>query len=328
MNSPNETRQQSKTFFSAFPWKNLFLFSAFLLLAFIFWIMLFFQRENVEAHFVVPVQFVNVAHDEVFNTAPPDFIEVFFRDDGANIFRYSLSRRDTIVIDVANYRERGLFVIQGPELQYLIRQIFPTVQHFMVNPVSISLETLQLENKELAVVFDGEVLTNRASLVADTVFFIPETIRAYGSEQALENLEVATTEFLVFRNLRVSSQFPIRINPVEGVRFVPDEVEIHIPIKEFTERSIEVPITAINLPENLSVKFFPVRVTASFSVTLENYRLVSADDFEIELNYYEFYANEDGRVSLQLTEQPCVISNVRLSPASVEFLFEYLPLTP
>jgi len=324
-NSSNEIRQQSKAFFSAFPWKNLLLFSAFLLLAFVFWIMLFFQRENVEGRFIVPLQFVNLAHDEVFNTTPPDFIEVFFRDEGANIFRYTLSRRDTIVIDVANFRERGVTAIQGPELQYLIGRIFPTGHPFMPNPVSISLETSQLENRELAVVFDGEMLTNRANLVVDSVFFTPATIRAYGSEQALENLEVAATEFLVFRNLRASSQFSIRINPVEGVRFIPDEVEIHIPIKEFTERSIEVPITAINVPDNLSVKFFPARVTASFSVTLENYRHVSADDLEIELDYYDFYANEDGRVSLQLTRQSGMITNVRLSPASVEFLFEYLP---
>ena len=321
----NEIRLKLKAFFSAFPWRNLLLFFAFLLLAFIFWLMLFFRRENVEGRYIVPVQFVNVAHDEVFNIPPPDFIEVSFRDLGSNIFWNSLSRRDTVVIDMANYRERGVTTIQGPEMQYLIRQIFPSGHTLSWNPISISLETSQLKNRELMVVFDGEVMTNRASLVVDTVFFIPETIQAYGSQEALENLEVATTEFTVFRNLRATSQFPIRIHPVEGVRFVPNEVEIHIPVEEFTERSIEIPVTAINVPENLSIKFFPARVMASFSVTLENYRNISAEDLEIQLNYYDFYANENGRVTLQVTRQSDAITNVRLSPASVEFLFEYLP---
>ena len=321
----NEIQKQSKAFFSTIPWKNLLLFSFFLLLAFTFWLMLFFQRENVEGRYIVPIQFVNVAYDEVFNTPPPDFIEVIFRDSGSNIFMHELSRRDTIVIDIANYRERGITTIQGPEMQYLIRQIFPSGHSLGWSPISISLETSQLENRELVVVFDGEVLTNRASLVSDTVFFIPETVRAYGSQEALEDLKVATTEFTVFRNLRASSQFPIRINPVEGVRFVPDAVEILIPVEEFTERSIEIPITAINVPKNLSVKFFPARVTASFSVTLEDYHRISVDDLEIQLNYYDFYANENGRVALQVTRQADAITHVRLSPASVEFLFEYLP---
>ena len=106
------------------------------------------------------------------------------------------------------------------------------------------------------------------------------------------------------------------------MKFVPAEVEIYIPIEEFTERTFEIPITATHLPEDLDVKFFPSRVTVSFSVTLEEYKKIIPEDFEIELDYRDFHENEDGRVELTLTKSPATANNIRISPSSAEFLFE------
>jgi hypothetical protein len=311
-----------QTFFPTFPWKNLLLFSAFLLVAFSFWLMAFFRKDNVEGQYTIPIKYINVADDEVFNILPPETIEIGLQDVGANIFFNSFSRRDTLIIDVASYRDRGIAALQGVDMQALVRQIFSSGHSLILNPASISLELSKLQSKVLPVVFDGEIATNRANLVAGDVIFIPESVTAFGSQQMLDKLDAAVTEFTAFRNLRATSQFPVRIKVEEGVRFVPDEVEIHIPVEEFTERAVEVPITVINVPESLDVKFFPSRVTASFSVTLEEYRRISPEELKIVLDYKDFYRNENGRVALTLTTQPASIVNPRLSPSSVEFLFE------
>jgi hypothetical protein len=93
------------------------------------------------------------------------------------------------------------------------------------------------------VVFDGEITTSGANLVTDSISFIPEIVTAYSSKKILENLTNALTEYTVFDNLKATSQFKIKIKKVEGVKFVPDEVEIYIPIKEYTEKSFDIPIT-------------------------------------------------------------------------------------
>lgn len=132
----------------------------------------------------------------------------------------------------------------------------------------------------------------------------------------------AVTEYTIFKNLKSTSQLPIRINPVEGVKFSPDQVEAFIPIEEYTERGFEVPIVATHLPKDLDVKFFPSKVNVTFSVTLEEYKKIDPEDFEITLDYRKFHDNEDGRVEIELTKSPSTVVNPRLSPTSVEFLFE------
>ncbi len=316
-------KPKAAAFFSTFPWKNSLFFLFFFLLAFIFWLMLFFQKENVEGTYRIPLKYVNVPEDVVFDHPLPEYLEVSITDNGAAVFRLDISKKDSLEINVTEFTEGGNSSLQGDQYRQLIRsRLFTSTNIRGYYPMSINLSTSKLQRKELKVAFDGEITTSRANLVADSVSFLPESVTAYGSRESLNKLEKATTEYTVFKNVKATSQLPVAINQVEGVKFVPDEVEIFIPVKEYTERTFEVPITATGLPGRLDVKFFPSRVSVSFSVTLEEYRKIAPEDFEIRLNYRTFHQNEDGRVELQLSKSPAAAQNIRISPSSVEFLFE------
>ena len=316
-------KTKAKAFFSTIPWKNLLFFLLFLTLAFIFWLMLFFQKENVEGTYRIPLKYTNIPDDVVFDNPLPANIEISVSDNGVGIFRLDVKKIDSLEINVGEFIREGTNDVQGDQFRQLIRsKLAPSTNIRGYYPMHISLATSKLQHKELRVVFDGEITTSRANLVADSAFFIPETVMAYGSAASLKALRAATTEYTLFKNLKATSQLPVKINPVEGVKFVPNEVEIYIPIEEYTERTVEVPITALHMPTNLDVKFFPSRVKVSFSVTLEEYKKINPEDFEIKLDYRNFHENEGGRVELELTSSPSTAKNTRISPSSVEFLFE------
>lgn len=303
-------------------WKNLLGFLAFFLLAFVFWLMLFF-RQDIETSYKIPLKYTNVPYDIVFEESPPEYIEVRLADKGSEIFKYDFTLQDSLEIDVESYKSDNIDMIQGTAfLQLLQRSLANSTIIKGYNPVSISLKTSKLQQKVLEVAFDGAISTSRNNLIADSVSFNPNTVIAYGSRENLALLDKAVTDYTNFSNLRSSSQFKIKIKNVPNVRFVPQEVDVLIPILEFTEREFEIPITARNIPHHLSVKFFPSQITVAFSVTLEDYKKIAAEDFEIRVNYNDFHQNHNGRVELELTKSPKTIRNVRLSPSSAEFLFE------
>lgn len=313
-----------RAYFSNFPWRNMLAFLFFLLMAYIFWLMLFFRRENVEGTYRVPVKYMNVPEDVVFDQPTPQHIDVRISDVGSQIFRYDIFKPDTLRIDVGEYHEKNIQTIQGNELRYILNNLFPKATLLSYYPALIPISTSKLEKKQLSVVFDGEITTSGANLVTDSISFIPEIVTAYSSKKILENLTNALTEYTVFDNLKATSQFKIKIKKVEGVKFVPDEVEIYIPIKEYTEKSFDIPITCSNLPDNLEVKFFPSQIKVSFLATLEDYKKISPEDFAIDLDYTKLKSQEDGKIEIELTQSPAMIRNPRLSPGSVEFLFENL----
>ena len=318
-----EWMSRAEKYFSTFPWKNAIIFLFFVILAFIFWLMLFFQKENVEGTYRIPLKYTNIPENVVFDNPLPEYIDVSITDNGSSIFFLDVTKKDSLDVDVSEITDGGNYLLQGEQLRQLLSTKFATTTRIRgYYPMTISLATSELESKELLVTLDGEITTSRANLVADSITFIPESVMAYGSAESLKDLNSANTEYTVFRNINATSQLSVRINAVEGVKFSPTEVDIYIPIVEYTEHSFDIPIRASNMPRNLAVKFFPSRATVSFSVTLEDYRNIAPEDFAIELDYREFHENSNGRVELELTESPSTIVDPKISPSSVEFLFE------
>ena len=318
----NNVITKVKAYFSGMDWRNTLLFFLFLVLAAIFWLMLFFQND-IEATYKIPIKYSNVPNDVVFDHPLPQDLEIRVGDKGSEIFRYTFLLRDSLDIDVQKYHSERINNLQGTELMQLIRQkLFKSSTLTAYYPSHISLDVSKLHQKSLDVVFDGEIATGRSNLVADDYTIEPKKVVAYGSKAQLEEIENALTEYSLFNNLKATSLFQIKIKPIEGIKFVPSTVDIYIPINEYTERKFEIPITVKNVPEGIDVKFFPSSTDVSFSVTLEEYKKISQDDFAVLLDYNTFHQNENGRVELILTTEPASVINTKLSTQSVEFLLE------
>ena len=160
-------------------------FLLFLLLAFIFWLMLFFQKENVEGTYRIPLKYTHVPEDIVFDNPLPEYVEVSITDNGTAIFRLDIRKKDTIEVNVAEITEGGNTSLQGDQYRQLIlARLFSGTNIRGYFPMTINLAYSKLQSKELRVIFDGEITTNRANLIADSVSFIPDKVTAYGSRVA------------------------------------------------------------------------------------------------------------------------------------------------
>ena len=314
--------EQGTVYFSNINWRSTLLFLMFFVLAAIFWMMLFFQKD-VEINYKIPIKYINIPEDVVFDSALPESIDTRLADKGSELLGYMLFGNDSIVIDVAEYHNNRIHNLQGTELMQLINQKLQkssTLKTYY--PVNISLNVSKLESKKVDVVFDGEITTGRTNLIPDEYEIEPRQITVYGSAEQLSEIHEVQTKHTVLSNLKATSQFEVELAPIEGLRLSPKVVDLFIPVLEYTERKFDVPVTVKNTPANLDVKFFPSNIEVSFSVTLEDYKKISEEDFAIELDYNSFYQNENGRATLELTQSPASIKNPKLSPTEIDFLLE------
>ena len=319
----NNSWDKLRTTFTRVDWSKVFPFFLFLILAFIFWMFLFFERKTDASH-RIPLKYVNMPKDEVFVNPSPDNIDVRIRDHGAELFRYLFRKRDSLHIDVAEAQKNNKTTLQGNELTQLIHtKLYPSTDIVGYLPASIPIETSKLHSKIVPVVFDGEKRTSAAHLVVDSISIIPDGVKILGGEEQIRNITEVVTEYTVFENLKATSQLPAKIKAIEGVTIQPNVVDIYIPIHEFTERQFEISITSKNSPNTLDVKFFPSKARVTFSVTLDDYKKISPDDFEIMMDYNSLRQIEDDQVALELTKFPSSIKNPKIYPAVVEFLFEH-----
>ena len=144
----------------------------------------------------------------------------------------------------------------------------------------------------------------------------------YGSQKVLDSLQCIYTERLSIRNLKDTIVRDLELRSMKGLKCVPSKVRISIYPDVLTEESVEVPITALNMPEGKVLRTFPARVKVSFTVGASLFRTVTPDKFRVVVDYNELQADPSEKCTLKIASVPHGIRNARTEIQQVDYLLE------
>jgi hypothetical protein len=323
-NNKDTLTQKVRTFFKTISWKKILTFMFFVLLSSVFWMMQVY-RQKYEATITIPVKYVNVPDSIVFEDELPATVYARIKDDGATLLRYYLIRRnDSLIVDVRdiinNSQEKE---IQGQNLEQLIRtKLFASTELISYSPSRMSYIYSLSHSKILSVIYNGSVTLDAGYMLDGDLTTTPDSVMVYGSRAMLDTLYYAYTVSDTLTHVKSRKSIKIKINPIPGVKFVPDEVELNISVDEFTLKKVEVPVECVNLPNNLNIKFFPSSVTVPFYVGLKRFDNITSDNFRITIDYDDIKDLKDVSIPVQITESPDYIRTQIPIPAEVEYVLE------
>lgn len=107
----------------------------------------------------------------------------------------------------------------------------------------------------------------------------------------------------------------------DKLKISPAQVKVVVPVEEFTEKVITVPVAISGKPENTVIKLFPSEVQVSFRVGLSKYSGITADNFLVNIPYSEMKPGALN-VPVQVDKRPRFVFDVACSPQTIEFLIE------
>jgi hypothetical protein len=110
------------------------------------------------------------------------------------------------------------------------------------------------------------------------------------------------------------------------VKYIPDAVEVVLPVDIYTEKSVEVPLQGVDFPSDKVLRTFPTHVTVTFQVGMSQFRKIDAGSFHLEVPYHELLqlGSADQKYTVRLAVPPKGASHIRIHPAQVDFLIEQL----
>jgi YbbR domain-containing protein len=179
-----------------------------------------------------------------------------------------------------------------------------------------------LRSKKLSVIYNGNVILDPGYMLDGDLTTFPDSVMVYGSRAALDTLYYAYTISDTLAHIKSRKSIKVEMNPVQGVKYVPDKVELNIPVDEFALKKVEVPVECVNLPNSLNIKFFPSSVTIPFYVGLKRFDNITSENFRITIDYNDIKNLKDMSIPVQITESPDYIRTQIPVPAEVEFVLE------
>ncbi|NDW18905.1 YbbR-like domain-containing protein [Dysgonomonas sp. 216] len=306
------------------PWRKVLTFSFFVLLSSILW---FFQiyRQNFTASYDLPIRYISIPDSVIFNTPLPESINITIKDNGYGLFNsYFTKRKDSLTIDISEvFATTSNKVLSSTSLQQAVKnKLQNTATLVNYDPSFITFQYTALKQKKLPVIFNGQVFISSGYLLDGDISILPDTVLAYGPETILNGMNYVYTVNDTIHEYNSESPLKYAIKNIENVKFIPDVVDVYVPIDKYTQKNLQIEIVCINLPEKLEVKFFPSSVKVSFLVGLSQYQQITEKDFVIQLDYNDLKNTRESHVPLRIISMPDHIQSVSMSPADVEFIFE------
>lgn len=318
-------RMEIKAFLRRQEWKEALIFFCFVLLAFGFWLLQSLQQEY-EIEIEIPVKYKNVPPDISFAETPPQTIAVKVKDRGSVLLNYSFGR--TFAPIEANMKtqseaKNGRLVISRKNIESDIKkQLIATTSLVGFEPQQIDAAYSKRVKKELPVQFDGTVQTSAGFKLAGDIVISPHDVSVYASDIVLDTLKEVKTVFTEIKKGNKTVTRTIQLQKIDGTTFDPASVSVTIPIEEYTEKTLEIPVVCTDLPSRYILRTFPSVVKVNCSVPLSRFKNISADDFEIKISFADLEQNASGTILLQLDKKPAGVDIATINPSQIEFILE------
>ena len=170
--------------------------------------------------------------------------------------------------------------------------------------------------------FEGVVQTNAGFKVSGDISITPRSINVYASDVVLDTLKEIKTIYTEIKKGNKTVTRTVQLEKIDGVTLEPTSVTVTIPIEEYTEKTLEIPVICTNLPPHYTLRMFPAVVKVSCNVPLSRFKDVSADDFEIRISFADLEQSASGTLPLQLNKKLSWVDVATISPDRIEFILE------
>lgn len=298
-------------------------------IATIFWFLNALNKEySVDLTF--PVKYTNFPDNKILANTPPDHLTLKVNSYGFTILRHKLSMAfSPLVFNVDEFTNNQMENSDNERFTYNTRlfiaqfsdQVSNELRITEIQPDTISFQFDRIVTKKIKVEPNITYELKKQYYLNNTIKTTPDSVEVSGPESVLDTLKSIKTKFQHYRELDQSTQRNVQLEEYDNLTISPKRVVLNIPVEEFTEKQLYVPITVSNLPDSIHVTLFPNQARISFLAGLSQFSEIVPGDFELNVSYTDIQEKKE-LLQLQLKKQPPHILSVSVQPESVEYLIE------
>ncbi len=229
----------------------------------------------------------------------------------------------SIAINLEKLNTRN-YILFSEQLRMVNSQLETSQNIISVKPDTLYFDFTERTVKKVPLRLVSNISFVKQYGVSDDIEITPGYITLSGPEDKLKAIKDWPTDTLRMDQVQSTSVSRVAIarNRMKNVSIFPSSAEVKIPIDEYTEKTIEVPVKVINNKEYYDVKLYPKKVKVTFQVALSKYQQINESyiDAVVDLNEWKQLNHNQLRVTLVRFPDFCKL--VSIVPVKVDFIIE------
>jgi len=305
-------------------------FLVFVGIASFFWILRVMEK-TYSTEINQALEFTDIPDDRTIVSDLPDKLTLQIEGPGASILRNNWNpRKNTIRINFRqvfrtqlNQTNLDEWSISSNQLKSRINSQLTNLVVTGIQPDSLSFKLSSAASRRVPVMPNIVFELEKQFMIRDKIQVEPDTIELSGPAAILDTLQGIYTTSLRFRKLDHTVRRNLALDIPDQLSSPVKRVSIEIPIEQFTEKIIEIPITAIHVPDSLQLKTFPASVETRFRVVISAFDQIDHTDFRIVVDYNDIETSISQKLKPKIELAPSLIDNPKIQPELVDYLLEH-----
>ena len=276
---------------------------------------LFFALSN---RYVYPantlVKYTHLPQNKAFHPLQSDTVKLQVEGTGWQlIFSRLRIKPPSVTVDLRDLNKRN-FIIFSDQLANINEQLESDQKVILVQPDTLYFDfsTRTVKKVPVRVVKDisGKIQLN------------PEYVTVSGPFEDLVQIDVWDTEKLKLEDVNgtISANVPLKKPAKANIDIYPSVIDVKIPVDEFTEMSMDVPVRMLNNNSYKEIKLLPEKIKITYMVALNNFPKIDRNSFEASVDMAKWTEKGFPQLPVRLSRIPDYCKIIRIEPQAVDFL--------
>lgn len=272
----------------------------------------------------IPVKFTGLPYDMVPTNSLPTSMQATVEATGFDLLwrNYTSQKK---VIEIPLRLEKGgttpgknyLFNINY-YLQDITDELGSHLKIKRIFPDTFSIRFEKRFSKRVPVRLASNIQYEKEFNVSGLVSLQPDSVIISGTKENISKIDSVFTETLILTGLKKTHTSVLKLESLNGVGYNVENVDVMVPVEQFTEKTISLKITPTNVPANFELNTIPDMVSLKLSVPLSVFNKIAADQFIISAPFPDRSSGAT-KILLKVDQKPAFVKVVSMSPVSVEY---------
>ncbi|RFZ85569.1 YbbR-like domain-containing protein [Mucilaginibacter terrenus] len=269
-----------------------------------------------------PLTFRNSPQKRAFHPLQPDTVNAIVQGTGWQmLFSKWTDTRKEVNVDLQSLDTKN-FIVLSSQLKQINAKKDPDREMVGFSPDTLFFDFSNRSVKRVPVQAVTSLQFERQFAQSGVMTIKPAYVKISGPAEVLARINFWKTDSLKLTDLNesVNRRISLKRSNEGNLDVEPKAVSINIPVDEFTEKTIEVPVKLINNRNFYDVKVFPQKIKIIFTTSLRDYPDMNEDDFEAVADLDLWSRQGYTTLPVKITNMPSYSKIVKMVPQNVDFI--------
>ncbi|MDB5121743.1 MAG: hypothetical protein JWN56_2961 [Sphingobacteriales bacterium] len=270
------------------------------------------------------VRYYNAPHNKAFHPLQSENVKLVVEGTGWQLLFSKLRfNPHHIKVDLRDLNKRD-FVSFTNQLDIVNKDFDSRQKVVSVQPDTLYFDFSARKVKRVPVKLISKILFKNQYGIYDHIKLVPEYVTLTGPEEDLKAINSWETDTLISEDVdetfstKISLKSPSKLN----IDIYPTLIQVRVPVDEFTEKEVEVPLRIKNNRHFDEVKLLPENVKVKLMVSLKNYPLVDKKAFDAFVNLDNWEKDGYKQLPIILKHYPDFCKLIKIEPQFVDFIIK------